>query len=105
MEELMAMALERSVAVLDHFDHERLAAGHVEGVDAALHDAQARISGMVMRWVSVSQAKQERLDHGQGLGPDEDGSGGSSGRRDAGERGEEERGNLPGEADVPSSSG
>jgi len=31
--------------VFDHHDHERLAAGHVEGIDAALQDAERKQQG------------------------------------------------------------
>ena len=44
-------------AVLDHLDHEGLAAGHVEGVDDALHRAEREDLGMVMRWARVSAAR------------------------------------------------
>jgi hypothetical protein len=39
MEELIAMALERS-ALFDHLNHEGLARGHIEGVDESLKRAQ-----------------------------------------------------------------
>ncbi len=48
MEELMAMALRQVAVVFDHLHHKRLAAGHVECVDQALHHAESQQPGMVM---------------------------------------------------------
>ena len=69
IDELMAMAFDRSRAVLDHLHHERLPPRHVERVDDALHHAETK--NPLNRDV-VGERKRgqcQRLNHGQRLRP------------------------------------
>ena len=99
MEELMAMALPRSAAVVDHLHHEGLAAGHVEAVDDALRDAEDEDQGNGDVAGEGKRGEDERLQHGGGLRPDEHLAAVEAVDPDAGEGCEEEGGNLAGKAD------
>ena len=56
-------------AILDHLDHERLAAGHVERVDDALHGAQRQHLGDGDAMREREPRQRERLHHGERLRP------------------------------------
>ena len=83
----------------DHLDEEGLAAGHVEGVDEALHHAERDdlVDGDDLG--EGERGEDERLDCREDLGPDEEVAAVEAVDEDAGEGREQEGGNLAGEAD------
>ena len=85
--------------VFDHLDHERLAAGHVEGIDAALHHAERKQHGNVDEMRKCEGSKCERLHHGEGLRPDQNLAAVETVDPDTRKRRKNEGGNLSGEAD------
>ena len=93
------MALLQVALVFDHLDHEGLAAGHVEGVDAALHHAQREQQGNGDVAGERQRGQSQRLDHGEGLGPDQHLALVEPVYPHAGEGRQQKGGNLPGKAD------
>jgi hypothetical protein len=99
MDELMAMAFDRSSAVLDHLDHEGLAAGHVEGIHDALHhtESQQPVNRDVARQRQAGQ--RQRLHHRQRLRPHQNLAAIQAVHPYAGEGCKQKGGNLPRKAD------
>ena len=85
--------------VLDHLDHERLAAGHVKCVDEPLEDAEREDfrDGDAMR--ERERGKGQRLQGGEHLRPDEHGALVPAIDPDSGEGRQQKSRNLPREAD------
>ena len=86
-------------AVFDHLHQEGLAAGHVEGVDEALHDAEGEDPVDGDACASVSAARASDCSMRERLRPDQQLAAVEAVDPDAGEGREEEGGNLAGEAD------
>ena len=76
-----------------------MAAGHVECVDDALHGTEREDFGDGDAVREREPGKGERLQHGQGLRPDQNFAAVDAINEDAGERSEEKGWNLAGEAD------
>ena len=85
--------------VVHHLHHEGLAAGHIEGIDAALHHAQRQQQGMVMWPRERQRGQRQRLDHGEGLRPHQHLAAVEPVHPYAGEGRQQKGGNLPGKAD------
>ena len=83
----------------DHLDEEGLAAGHVEGIDKPLKDAEGDDLVDGDDPCESECGECERLDAGKNLGPDEQLTTVDAIDEDAGEGCEKESWDLPGEAD------
>ena len=95
----MAMALPRSLPVFDHLHQEGLPAGHVKGVDQTLKGAQDQDLPNRDSFGERQPSQQQGLHGGQGLGPEQHLPAIQAVDPYAGERGQQEGGDLSHEAD------
>jgi hypothetical protein len=84
-----------------HLDEERLPGGHVERVDQPLHEREHRDHRGREDAGQVQPAEGGRLEHGQDLGDHEQPAAVDPVGDHAGQRGDQQQRQLPGEADVP----